>query len=286
MKIHATLLLAAATLIGPQVAAATTVGLSLSLTSLHSTVCTGASPDCTETFDDIAPITTSYTRTFKSSFDVYYNGDFDLGNGRTLHSAESTQGSNPDLTGLDPDPVFAFLPPVNVTAEQLATGTHSSVLEGFSVDAGKSVLTQDGDIVRSDVSGDLFEAQQWSTIPPGGGWLSSSYSIDFYLFYTPVPMTLADLATPMSYSEFEARLKEQFLWGGDIFVSVSYQLADQSNAFEQMDTYYGVAHLTSLDGLAPVPEVPPSLMMLTGLLVVGGLFRASAARACWPSGLH
>jgi hypothetical protein len=284
MKIHATLLLAAAAVIGPQVAAATTIGLSLSLTSLDSTVCTGASPDCTQTFADIAPITTSYTRTFKSSFDVTYNSDFDFGNGRTLHSAESAQGSNPDLVGLDPDPVFAFLPPVNVTAEQLATGTHTSVLEGFSVDAAKSIITQDGDIVRSAVSGDLFEAQQWSTIPPGGTWLSSSYSVDFYLFYTPVPMTLADLATPPSYGEFEARLKEQFLSGGDMFVSVSYVVVDQS--FQQMDTYYGVAHLTSLDGLAPVPEVPSSLMMLTGLLVVGRLFRASASRARRPSGWH
>ena len=277
MKFHATLLLAAATVIGPQVAAATTVGLSLSLNSLDSTVCTGASPDCTETIADIAPITTSYTRTFKSSFDGYYNYDFDLGDGRTVHSAESEQGSNPDLTGLDPDPVFAFLPPVKVTAEQLATGTNSSVLEAFTLDAGKSIVTQDGDIIRSRVSSDLFETQQWGTIPPGGAWLSSSYTVDFGLFYTPVPMTFADLATPMSYGEFETRLKEQFLSRGDIFVYVTYILDDQSNAFQQIDTYTGVAHLTSLDGIAPVPEAPVPLTMLTGLLVVGlQRFRTSA----------
>lgn len=136
MKIYATLLLAAATVIGPQVAAATTVGLSLSLNSLDSTVCTGASQVCTETIADIAPITTSYTRTFKSSFDGYFNYDFDLGNGRTLHSAGSEQGSNPDLAGPDPDPVFAFLPPVKVTAEQLATGTNSVRIHAPQPSAG------------------------------------------------------------------------------------------------------------------------------------------------------
>jgi hypothetical protein len=280
MKIHATLLLVAATVFGLQSAGATTVGLSLSLNALDSTVCTGASPDCTETLADIAPITTSYTRDFKSSFDGSYNNDFDLGNGRTLHSSHSEQGSNPALTGLDPDPVFAFLPPVNVTAEQLATGTNTSVLEAFVLDAGKSIVTKDGDIVHSRVSGDLFETQQWATIPPGGAWLSSSYSVDFSLFDTRVPMTLADLATPMSYGEFDARLKEQFLSGGDIFVSVTYILDDQANAFEQIDTYSGVAHLTSLDGLAPVPEAPVPLMMLTGLLMVGlQRLRRSAQRA-------
>jgi len=283
MKIHATLLLAAATVIGPQVAAATTVGLSLSLNSLDSTVCTGASQDCTETIADIAPITTSYTRTFKSSFDGYFNYDVDLGNGQMMHSAESEQGSNPDLAGLDPDPVFAFLPPVNVTAEQLATGTNSSVLEAFTLDAGKSIVTQDGDIVRSRVSGDLFETQQWATIPPGGAWLSSSYTVDFGLFYAPVPMTFADLATAMSYGEFEARLREQFLSGGDIDVSVTYVLQDQSKAFQQVDTYTGIAHLTSLDGVAAVPETPVPLTMLTGLLLVGvQRFRKSAQRARAP----
>ncbi len=280
MKIHATLLLAAATVFGPQSAGATTVGLTLNLNSLDSTVCTGASPDCTETLADIAPITTSYTRTFKSSFDGYYNNDFDLGNGRTLHSSLSEQGSNPPLSGLDPDPVFAFLPPVNMTAEQLATGTNTSVLEAFELDAGKSIVTQNGDIVRSSVSSDLFETQQWGTIPPGGAWLSSSYTVDFGLFYTPVPLTFADLATPTTYGEFEARLKEQFLSGGDIFVSVTYILYDQANAFQQIDTYTGVAHLTSLDGLAPVPEAPVPFMMLTGLLVVGlQRFRTSDQRA-------
>jgi len=75
-------------------------------------------------------------------------------------------------------------------------------------------------------------------------------------------------------------LKEQFLSGGDIFVSVTYILDDQANAFEQIDTYSGVAHLTSLDGLAPVPEAPAPLMMLTGLLMVGlQRLRRSAQRA-------
>jgi len=283
MKIHPTLLLAAATLIGPQVAAATTVGLSLSLNSLDSTVCTGAPQDCTETIANIAPITTSYTRTFKSSFDGYSSYDVDFGNGKTLHATQSQQGSNPHLAGLDPDPVFAFLPPVNVTAEQLATGTNSSVLEGFTLDAGKSIVTQDGDIVRSSVSGDLFETQQWATIPPGGAWLSSSYTVDFGLFYSPAPMTFADLATPISYGEFEARLREQFLSGGDIDVSVTYLVQDQSSAFLQIDTYTGVAHLTSLDGIAAVPEAPAPLTMLAGLLVVGlQRFRRSAQRARAP----
>ena len=283
MKIYATLLLAAAMVIGPQVAAATTVGLSLSLNSLDSTVCTGAPQDCTETIADIAPITTSYTRTFKSSFDGYYNDDFDFGNGKTLHSTLSQQSSNPDLAGLDPDPVFAFLPPVNVTAEQLATGTNSSVLEAFTLDAGKSILTQDGAITRSRLSGDLFETQQWATTLPGGSWLSSSYGVDFGLFYSSAPMTFADLATPISYGEFEARLKEQFLSGGDIDVSVTYLVQDQSNAFLQIDTYTGVAHLTSLDGIAAVPEVPAPLTMLAGLLMVGlQRFRKSAQRARAP----
>jgi len=280
MKIHATLLLVAATVFGQQSAGATTVDLTLSLNSLDSTVCTGASADCTETWSDIAPITTRYTRTFESSFDGSYNDDFDLGGGRTLHASHSEQGSNPPLTGLDPDPVFAFLPPVDLTAEELATGTHTSVLEGFVLDAGKTIVTQDGDIVRSDVSGDLFESQQWSTVPAGGAWLSSSYAVEFDLFDSPVPLTFADLATPMTYGEFEARLQEQFLSGGDIFVSVTYIRDDQANAFQQIDTYSGVAHLTSLDGLAPVPEAPMPLLMLAGLLVVGlQRFRRSAPRA-------
>lgn len=287
MKIHAALLFAATIVFGPHAAGAATLGLSFSLSSLDSRVCSTESGDCTETVTDIAPITASYSRSFESAFDVSTIYETPFGNGRTAYGSGASQGGNPPLTGLDRDPVFGFLPAINVTAEQLASGTYSTVLESFDLDAGKVVITQDGAIVRSIVGADLFETQQWATRLPSGAWLSTQYSIEFSLFGAHVPMTIAQAETPMSFGEFAARLEQQFLSGGDIPVDVSYIGDDGTDSIEHIDTYFGTAHLTSLDGLAPVPEAPVPLTMLAGLLLVGmPLFRASAARARRPSGLH
>lgn len=280
MKIHATLLLAAATVFGSQVAGATTLGLSISLTSLDSSICTGASLDCTETSTDIVPIAISYSRSFESAFDEFSTSEIPLSGGRTAHQSASGLGSNPPLTGSDPDPVFAFLPPVNITAEQFATGTDGVVNEAFFVNAGKVVITQpDGGISRSLVSGDLFESQQWATRLSDGAWVSSQYSVQFSLFSAHVPMTVDDVATPMTFGEFQTRLEQQYFSGGDIPVYLGYVWYDGENSFEEIDSYSGVAHITSLNGLAPVPEAPAPLSMLAGLLVVGvRLFGASAKR--------
>ena len=270
MKFQVRPLLAAAILCGSQFAGATTLGFSVSLTSLDSTVCTGASWDCTETSADISPINFNYSRSFDSAFTSFGSFDMPLSGGRTLHSSGSDQSFNPYLTGYDHDRLLAFLPPLNITADQFAASPASSAIDYFDVNFSKVVITQpDGAITRSDVLGDLFESQQWSAPLPSGAWLSTQYVIELQLFDTRVPMTVADVATPMPYSSFEDRLAQQLRTGGDIFVSVGYGVYDGENLFQQNDSYFGIAHLTSLDGVAPVPEAPAPLTMLAGLLVLG-----------------
>lgn len=278
MKFQVRPLLAAATLCGSQFAAATTLGLSVSLTSLDSVVCTGASWDCTETNADISPINFSYSTSFDSAFTGFSSSDWPLSGGRTLHASGSDQSFNPYLTGFDHDRLLAFLPPLNITAEQFAASPGSSAIEYFDVNSAKVVITQaDGTITRSDVIGDLFESQQWTASLPSGAWLSTEYAIEFQLFDTRVPMTVADVAIPTPFRSFEDRLAQQLRSGGDIFVSVAYGVFDGENFFRQNDSYLGIAHLTSLDGIAPVPDAPAPLMMLAGMLVVGlRRLRASA----------
>lgn len=270
MKIHAGLLLAATLVSAPHSASAATLGLSVTLSSLDSNVCNPATGECTETTQDIAPVEFGYSRSFDPRFDGFAANDWSPRPGKTIHQSGSFQSLSVESTRFDHDPLLAFLPAVNITAEQFATGTNSNFNEYFQVEAGKTVITQEGrGITLSEVSGELLESQQWTTTLASGAWLSTGYSIEFSLYENPVPMTVDDVATPTSFASFEAMLEQQLLSGGDIPVYVGYTLFDGANLVSRTDSYVGVAHLTSLDGLAPVPDAPAALMLLAGLLVIG-----------------